>query len=234
MVPKKIFGIERDILQSMIAIIRKCFPAAMKTNLYVETKSRLTDEITSANVRDALYHFYNILCDDTLSYEQRKIQINNAEEHFRRAIIEPYELLADNEIAQIREKIPDYHSEFVSREKQLGLEPVLTPREIDEKLNEFADNMANGRETKNRSVWDDNWEEATMLFISVFKEASVLNRELELLIKTGQRAKEIEISEQNLRLIKHLEKKLKSSTIIGVLVTIIVGIIGFLLGWILV
>lgn len=203
----KILGIEKDIIEGLIQLTCRCYPLAIKSSLYMEKQSRQTNLVGLYNLRDVLYHFYNILCDTSLNYATCKAQLNNAEEHFRRAIIEPYEILADTEIKNIHDNLPEYITEVIYEKKELQLDPHIEQEDINEKLGQFGDKIEKARSIKNRSVWDDNWEEAVILFSEVYREAKSLWQSMDMLIKTKKHVKQIELAEHSKKMIEKLQKR---------------------------
>lgn len=196
----------------------------------MEKQSRQTNFVGLTNLRDVLYHFCNILCDTSLDYDACKAQLHNAEEHFRRAIIEPYEILADTEIKEIHDNLPEYITEVIYAEKELQLDPYIEQKDINENLRQFGEKMEKARKVKNRSVWDNDWEEAVILFGEVYREAKSLRQSMEMLIKSKKHSKQMELAEHYKKMIEKLTNELQQVQIKAQRKSFRWGIIGAVFG----
>ena len=86
----KLEGIEIDILTGMIELVRERYSAASLALTYLETESLEFDLVGLSNQRDVLSHFATI-CDVAKTRKEREESLATAEEHLRRAIVEPYQ-----------------------------------------------------------------------------------------------------------------------------------------------
>jgi len=180
--PDLICGVERDIVEDFFTLIKIAYPLADKANYFLELETGISGiNIGITNERDFLSHLHTVLNDTSLTYEQRRDQLSTAEEHLRRAIIEPY-FKATSHI--IDEHISKLYAEY--KEKVLSIkdsESTLTSapsrEQVDRQLAEINSARTIAREAKRRNKIDEGWTDGVELLIKSFENVRTLRSTLE-------------------------------------------------------
>jgi hypothetical protein len=132
-----------------------------------------------ANLRDVLSHLATLL-DPSTPADKRGDQLASAEEHLRRAIIEPYEIA----LGALNEKfIPTYDS---YREKLIpirglteGFRTAPARLDIENRLKDIDELAEKGKQAKARNRWDEEWEVGVAALIDAYNRQSDLHNEIE-------------------------------------------------------
>jgi hypothetical protein len=82
---------ERDLVLRFLALIRDSYKKAEKAAYFLERRAGVLNTCGMTNLRDVLSHLATLL-DPATPARKRADQLASAEEHLRRAIIEPYEI----------------------------------------------------------------------------------------------------------------------------------------------
>jgi len=215
-----IVGCEREILIKFLTLIKDKFPIADKANYFLETNGISGINVTITNQRDILSHLRSCL-DSEATREQKLSQLNTAEEHLRRSIIEPYQIAVRIIKDQIQGLLEPYKEKVLShlfsqKEFQHAIGSAPNMLAIQTKI-DTADSLSEeARKAKSRNLWDVMWEEGVRKYVEAFQILTNLKRELEdYLFKATQ-----------------LESSTKQSrwTIGGIVISIVVSIGLFILG----
>jgi phosphoenolpyruvate carboxylase len=103
----KICSVDSATVERFLILIRDNYPKADRASFFLEEVAGKTSSVAMANLRDVLSHLATALSSDTRP-EDLDAQLASAEEHFRRAIQEPYAIALGN----LREKFNTVHEEY--------------------------------------------------------------------------------------------------------------------------
>jgi hypothetical protein len=139
------------------------------------------------NIRDMLSHIRTAITENNgLTLRQREDQLTLAEEHLRRALVEPYEIGAAEEFKKARElyeKLQDLVKFLRKGDKHFINGPA--DENITSQFRSIKKHLEVGRKKKAANLWNAEWEEAVFEFITVTKETQelidVLQAEINLL-----------------------------------------------------
>lgn len=96
------------ISESIIDMLRDKYPLAKKAYLRLETKERIKALSSATDMRDVLDHLYRAVTISSSEVENKEqlvaSEITSANEHLRRAAIEPLETAIEDLVAKIVEK----------------------------------------------------------------------------------------------------------------------------------
>lgn len=168
------------LLDEFLKLIKERYAMADEANFFLEQSGVSSINIAVTNQRDFISHFVSFL--NTENIEEKKAQINFAEEHLRRAIIEPYQIKLD----LLKESIAD---NYILIKKQYG----LTDTENDPIVSDIKDIEVlydKGRRSKSQNYWNDELKEGIKSFVLGFEKASLLNEKLEKIIYEKRLAEE--------------------------------------------
>ncbi len=161
----KIRGVEREIIERILAMLQDKYPAFDGGTYYLAMKFGIENVIGFHNLRDMITHIKTAIVDvNTL--REREDQLLLAEEHLRRALVEPYELAA----AEMFKKASDLYREYLDLiliAKKEDINFIKGPsQEVIEQLlkREVPGLMAQGREKKAVNLWDTTWEDGVKAF----------------------------------------------------------------------
>jgi hypothetical protein len=162
-----------------LILIRENYAKADKAALFLERKAGITNTCGIANLRDVLSHMATLLDQKTIS-ERRAAQLASAEEHLRRAIIEPYELA----IAALTEKFTKVYDGYRERVIPImvsveGFSAYPNRVSIEHRLAEIDELAEAGKQAKARNQWDEEWENGVASLIDGYNKLSELHGELE-------------------------------------------------------
>jgi hypothetical protein len=160
-------------------LIRDGYPKAELATCFLEERAGISNVHSMANVRDALSHLATFL-DPELDPAKRDEQVVNAEEHFRRAIIEPYQIAVDDITAKVAELYEKYKASLLPvKDRHPALQGAPNEVQVDAKLREIQSSVLHAREAKGRNRWDEHWESGVQNYISAFDRLKELHSELE-------------------------------------------------------
>lgn len=191
--PDYILGIEREIIEDFLILIRDKYPVVDKANFFLEIHGGLGGaSIAMANQRDFLSHLCTVLKDESLEYQKKYAQVSAAEEHFRRAVIECYQKGVESKLVGALELYVRYKEEVIPYKKiHADLSPAPDIADIRKDLDEIDELRQKGRKAKTRNNWDDEWEEGVDAYLKAFLKIKKLHEVLEdFLTKTSQIEKE--------------------------------------------
>ncbi len=160
----EIRGIQVDIIEKILMMIQEKFPAFNDGTYYMAAKFNLDNDIGYHNLRDMLTHFEAAILK-TKTHEERNTQIILAEEHLRRALVEPYELVANMKLDDARQLFKEFIERQLSaskKDKVLLIE--VEELKIEEKFKEIGALLVSAREKKAVNLWNDEWERSVEEF----------------------------------------------------------------------
>lgn len=220
---KLICGVEIEFVEKFLLLIRDRYPLADKANYFLELNARTSGiNIAIANQRDFLSHLCTLLSNPELSEKEKLAQLNTAEEHLRRACMEPYAKAVSLILRDVFTLFGEYKKTVLPLKK---VDSTFTSAphvsKIEFKLKEINRLREKGREAKRRNIWDKEWEEGQKSFIEAYEESHQLLIMLEDYLIRAQNTKthdkQITMSKKQ----KYLQWWAIIATIIGVILSLI-------------
>lgn len=160
----------KEILETVISLIKEKYPLLQRALIYCEEISGEKPTVAFNNIRDFLSHLRTVFSRWDATPEDKRKQLAQAEEHLRRAIIEPYELASKVEIG----KLEKTYERYIEAVPKLGHKMNPTPptiQEIQSRLNLIYELREKGREAKSENNWTQVWEEGIGQFIKTIEIA---------------------------------------------------------------
>jgi hypothetical protein len=202
----QIIGIDIRIVARFLVLFRDHYKKCDKATTFLETRTGESNITAITNQRDALSHFATALQKDTPT-EKREEQYATAEEHFRRAIIEPYEIALESKVNKLIDLYRNYREFIVPvRDRHTELQESPNDIAIEATIREINNLRDNARKAKGRNMWDEKWEEGINDYIKAFDSADVLHNNLE---KYWYRFQQIEKDDKNKKQFDEMKKKLE-------------------------
>jgi hypothetical protein len=215
--PRLICDVELSVIEDFLLLIRENYSKADKAMFFLEQKSGILNLQAITNVRDVLSHLSTILKPE-LTEEQRRVQLGNAEEHLRRAIIEPYEIALSDLMTNF-DKMYDEYKKLVlpMRDAHAALQHAPNVVSIEASLRQIGDLASKGRTGKGKNLWNREWEEGVTSFVDAFDRLTTLHVELEgYLFKAQQIEREGTQAVEIKSLRAELQKESRRSTLLHV------------------
>ena len=130
-------------------------------------------------MRDVLSHLVTLL-DPATPPDKWEEQLGNAEEHLRRAIIEPYEIALNELTVKFEELYEKYKQQVLPvKDKHTVLRNAPNSVSIEATLQKIRENTSNGRYGKAKNLWNPEWEAGVTSFIAAYDGLSSLYSSLE-------------------------------------------------------
>jgi hypothetical protein len=172
-------GIRQSQLERFLTLIREGYPKAELATCFLEERAGINNIPNMANVRDVLSHFATFL-DPEIDEKERADQLAHAEEHLRRAIMEPYQIAIEDIAVKVAD-LYDKYRKFVlpAKDAHLSLKSAPNDVQINARLREIRERFEAGRLAKGRNRWDGPWEEGVKNFTFAFDGLEELLQELE-------------------------------------------------------
>lgn len=200
-----VFGVEHDVLVKFLKLFRDHYRKCEKATTFLETRTDIPNITSIANQRDAISHFKSALQPDT-PREKRLEQYATAEEHFRRAIIEPYETALNKKMSLLIPVLQEYRECVLPvHDRHAVLLEYPNEKWLDQTLREIARLRDAARKAKGKNAWNDEWEEGVAYYIDGFEMANDLLHSLENAIN---KLRQIEKDEAENGLLKQLRDEL--------------------------
>jgi hypothetical protein len=229
----KLFGVRPEILNRFLVLLRDRYPLVDKANFFLELEQGISGiNVAITNQRDALSHFVTILSRDELSEDQQLAQLAHAEEHLRRATLEPYAIAVALEAKKLLAINEVYLTEVVPLLNDPRFSAAPLPSRINAVLKEMLEMRAVAREAKARNTWDDSWEEGVTSLVAVFRKAREMHERLGHYIGVARQVREGEQRNQQYLLDSDrtaaLEKKNRRLTNINIFLAVLSVLLGLL------
>lgn len=171
---------DHAVIERFLTLIRDNYPKADRASFFLEEVAGKTNVLVMANLRDVLSHLATTLSEET-SPDEWGAQLASAEEHFRRAIQEPYAIALGN----LRERFNSVHARYqkispqIQKSKGRGLFATApTPEVIQVQLRKIADLASEGRAAKRRNRIDSKWDDGVADCIEAFDKLELLTTQL--------------------------------------------------------
>lgn len=178
--PNEILGVDREVLEKFLTLIRDKYHLADKANYFLERNAGVSGiNIAITNQRDVLSHLVTFLSRPELEINDQRGQYYNAEEHLRRAILEPYEKavsIKENIVLTLLKNYKDIVLPLRD-EPELSTAPNLVS--IDARLKKVRHHRKVGRNAKGENLWNEEWEQGLRSYLDAFSELEDLQREIE-------------------------------------------------------
>ncbi|MGB5834988.1 MAG: hypothetical protein WBG92_23800 [Thiohalocapsa sp.] len=188
--PLSLADYEPDLLAEFLYLIKDKFQRADKAGFFLEQHVGVASStISVANQRDAISHFISFLSQPSSPEGSRKFQeqqIYAAEEHLRRATIEPYQYVVMEKLTLMEKLLADYEYFVLERRAKSSNTSLPTRETIDASIGKVRDLYRQGREAKTRNRWDAEWEQGILCFIGAINEIEKLRKILEPLVDAGK------------------------------------------------
>jgi hypothetical protein len=168
-----------EILAGFHRLFREKYSIADQASFFLETQARVSGiNITITNQRDALSHFVTFLRTDEMSVEAAREQLVDAEEHLRRAIVEPYEVAVALE-ARYGAQLRDAYLAEVATLADPRVANLPTAKDLAQRADALQELRVTARKAKARNIWDPAWEAGVKTYIETFVGLRDLSREME-------------------------------------------------------
>lgn len=214
-----ICGIRKEIVEKALILIRDNYRKADESCFFLEERAGINNVQAISNMRDAISHLVTLL-DPNIDEVKREHQLANAEEHLRRAIIEPYEIAIDNLLVEFYKIYVPYKEELLPvKDRHPVLNSAPNHISVNARLKEFHDLTTKGRSGKGKNLWDTAWEEGVLGFVDAFEKLSALKADIETHWYSFQQIRR--------------DRKTTALTIWGIVATIITFILGAIIAWLL-
>lgn len=176
----KICGVDAEIIKRFLVLIRDNYPKADRASFFLEEVAGKTHTLVMANLRDVLSHLATTLSEET-DPKDWEAQIASAEEHFRRAIQEPYAVALGN----LREKFNAVHAgyqkiqpDIINMKNKGFFANAPTEEIIQAQLRGIAALASEGRSAKRRNRIDPKWDEGVTSYIEAYNKLDLLTGQL--------------------------------------------------------
>ncbi|MGA8431448.1 MAG: hypothetical protein WB729_16615 [Candidatus Sulfotelmatobacter sp.] len=175
----RVCGVDKALVEQYLLLIRNNYRKAEKATYFLEQRTGLVNFVGVANMRDALSHLVTLL-DENTPDNQRQAQLISAEEHLRRAILEPYNISVNRLTVKFKEVYANYRQRVLPVQDKY---PILlgSPNDvaIRSSLREISDLVSKGRAAKAKNLWDPGWEQGVASLVEAFDKLSELYSQLE-------------------------------------------------------
>ncbi len=175
----KVCGVEKPLVEAFLNLIKDNYIKADQAGFFLEERTGISNIQGIAHLRDVLSHLVTFLTPG-IPEDKRQEQISNAEEHFRRAIVEPYEIAFSQLLGRFSEIYQKYKESLLPvKQDHISLYDAPDEAFIDARLSEIRDLASKGRTAKSLNLWDQTWELSVASFIDAYNTLSTLYSELE-------------------------------------------------------
>jgi hypothetical protein len=169
---------EKEIFFRFLILVRDNYRKADKAAHFLERRANVVNTASMANLRDVLSHMATLL-DPRTPALRRSDQLASAEEHLRRAIIEPYELGLGELTQKFGPVYDSYRGRVIPLMETEGFRTAPNRVEIDNRLRDVDDLAEKGKYAKGRNLWDEEWEAGIEALIEAYDQLSSLHHEIE-------------------------------------------------------
>lgn len=176
---EQVCGVDKRLVEDFLSLILHNYRKTDEATAFLEHRAGVSNVHAFTNVRDVLSHLCTLL-DPATPPEKKRDQLNNAEEHLRRAILEPYEVGFSKLTSEFKKVYDDYKRNVIPlRERHVSLNSAPSLIMIDARLREIAELARRGRTAKGRNLWTPEWEVGVASFVDAFDKMAALRAEVE-------------------------------------------------------
>ena len=173
---------EKAVLGEILVLIRDKHHLFLEATTFLESKVGLKATQALCNVRDTLSHLSSGLSAISTSKSKkdshaRLDHLNEVSEHFRRAILEPYELAVNVRLVELDE----LYNVYIRTAAPAAYKIKPAPKPIDEfkgRMNSVRELTRQGRAGKGANGWTPKWEEGLKKLERAFEDADKLKDEM--------------------------------------------------------
>jgi hypothetical protein len=170
---------ERNLFDRFLVLIRDNYRKAEKAAHFLERKTHTAPTCSMANLRDVLSHMSTLL-DPSTPEDKRQDQLADAEEHLRRAIVEPYELALGDINQKFRTSYGTYREKVIPiRDETEGFRSAPTRADIESRLQDIEELTEKAKSAKGRNRWDEEWELGIEALVEAYRQSAELHAEVE-------------------------------------------------------
>jgi hypothetical protein len=169
---------EKDIFFRFLVLVRDNYRKADKAAHFLERRANVVNTASMANLRDVLSHLATLL-DPSTPADRRRDQLASAEEHLRRAIIEPYEIGLGELTKKFAPAWDSYRGTVLMLTELEGFRTAPTRTEVENRLRDVNDLAEKGKHAKGRNLWDAEWEAGVAGLIEAYDQLSDLFSQIE-------------------------------------------------------
>lgn len=174
-----VLGVDKKLIEDFLTLIRDNYKKTDEATAFLEHRARVSNVHGITNVRDVLSHLTTLL-DPNTPPDKKRDQLNNAEEHLRRAILEPYEVGFSKLIQDFILVYENYRQEVEPIiDQHVALNSAPNQQIVDSHLTEIYGLAKRGRHAKGKNLWTPEWENGVANFIDAFDKLAALKSELE-------------------------------------------------------
>jgi len=162
-----------------LILIRDNYRKADKATFFMERRAGVMNPCAVYNLRDVLSHFATFLDPETPT-EDRPDQLASAEEHLRRAIIEPYEIGLADLIKRLEPLYEKYKARFLPiKDRHTALSAAPNQVQVEAALGEINELVQKGKNAKSNNRWDPEWEAGVKGLPEAYEKLVSLHSEME-------------------------------------------------------
>ena len=173
----KIAGVDIKHLEWLVTIIRDKYSAVKSGVKYLENMEGEYDLTALANIRDFLSHIETSF-KHNIHDKEIEANINQAEEHLRRALVEPYHTALDVKLQKFLDEYREYEEAMLPNEAKYGLSEITDHNAIRHDIHRINTFLNEGRKRKGGNLWDNSWEEGVENFVQGYELAIELHNNL--------------------------------------------------------
>jgi uncharacterized protein YukE len=173
-------GVDRRIVERFLGLIRDNYPKADRAMFFLEERAGVTHTVAITNLRDVLSHLSTLLQKDT-DPQRLEDQVVHAEEHFRRAIQEPYAIALGSRREAYKPVYERYIKIFgyIRRAQKRGLfGGAPTQEAVEQRIQRISALASEGRSGKLHNQTDDIWDQAVANYGKAYDDLSSLMDQL--------------------------------------------------------
>ncbi len=169
---------EVALFYRFLVLVRDNYTKADKAAHFLERRAGVANTCSMANLRDVLSHMATLL-DPNTPPDKRSSQLASAEEHLRRAIIEPYEIALGSLSDKFSPTYDGYREKVIPIRETDGFRSSPNRAAIDGQLEEIDGLAEKGKQAKGRNQWDEEWEIGVASLIDAYTKLAELHGAIE-------------------------------------------------------
>jgi hypothetical protein len=174
-----ICGVDRLIVERFLVMIRDNYRKADKAAYLLEQRAGISKVCAVMNLRDAVSRLASLL-DPKTNRDKWQDHPANAEEHLRRAIIEPREIAINGLVVRFQELYWEYRQRLLPVQDAYAiLCAAPTSVRIDAVEREVEALTSKAKDAKVLNSWDDEWEQGVAGLPEAYEKLHSLYSEAE-------------------------------------------------------
>jgi hypothetical protein len=176
----RVAGVDRHLVERFLLLVRDNYPKADRATFFLEEVAGKTHTLVMANLRDVLSHLATML-STTTPRENWEAQLASAEEHFRRAIQEPYAIALGSLRERFSSVFPRYQDllpRMLNLQKHGLFDGIPTVEIVQTRLRRINELASEGRSAKRLNHIDANWDSGVGSCVEAYDKLEALTHEL--------------------------------------------------------